>query len=89
MPAKLSNPASSVGTKKVKGARSGKCWGGTQPPFCFYPKGRRFADIQEVQRELLAALDGISFEDVRQCFQKWECCLDHFIQSQGQYFERD
>jgi hypothetical protein len=37
----------------------------------------------------LAAIDSISTEDFRQCFQYWErywyCC----IQSQGEYFEGD
>jgi hypothetical protein len=32
----------------------------------------RFADIAEVHRESLAALDSIFFEDFRQCFQQWE-----------------
>jgi hypothetical protein len=48
--------------------------------------GRHFVGIAEVQRELLAALDSISIEDFRQCFQQWE---QHCIQSQGEYFEED
>ena len=47
------------------------------------------ADVAEVQRELLAALDGISVENCRHCFQQWEQCWDHCIQSQGEYFEVD
>ena len=39
--------------------------------------------------ELLAALDSISTEDFRQCFQHWERCWDCCIQSQGEYFEGD
>ena len=35
----------------------------------------------------LAALDSISVEDFRQCFQHWERCWDCCIQSQGEYFE--
>jgi len=46
-------------------------------------KGRQFADIAEVQRELLVALDSISVEDFRQCFQHWERRWDRCIQSQG------
>jgi hypothetical protein len=46
-------------------------------------KGRRFADLAEVQRKSLAALDSISGEDVRQCFQQWERRWDHRLQSQG------
>jgi hypothetical protein len=49
-------------------------------------KGRRFADVAETQRESLVALDSISVEDFRQCFQQWEHCRDRYIQSQGQYF---
>jgi len=52
-------------------------------------KGRHFADIAEIQRELLVALDSISVEDFGQCFQQWEHCRDCCIQSQGQYFEGD
>jgi hypothetical protein len=35
-----------------------------------WPKGRRFADVAEVQRESLAVLDSISVEDFRQRFQQ-------------------
>jgi hypothetical protein len=46
-------------------------------------KLRCFADAAEVQPESLAALDGISLEDFRQCLQHreqhWDCCF----QSQG------
>jgi hypothetical protein len=50
-------------------------------------KGRRFVNVAEIQRESLVALDSISFDDFRQCFQQWEHCRDRCIQSQGQYFE--
>jgi len=52
-------------------------------------KGRQFADIVEVRRQSLAALDSISLEDFRQCFQHWERCWDCCIHSQGEYFEED
>jgi len=52
-------------------------------------KGRQFGDIAEVQRESLAALDGISVKDFRLCFQHWERCWVCCIQSQGEYFEGD
>jgi len=52
-------------------------------------KWRRFANGAEIQRESLEALDSISVEDFRQCFQKWEHCRDRRIQSQWQYFEGD
>jgi len=35
-------------------------------------KGTRSANVAEVQRELLAALDSISVEDFRKCFQQWQ-----------------
>jgi len=38
---------------------------------------------------MLAALDSISVEDFRQCFQHWERRLDSRIQSQGEHFEGD
>ena len=43
----------------------------------------------EIQRESLAALDSISVEDFRQCFEQWEHCKERCVQSQGQYFEGD
>jgi hypothetical protein len=52
-------------------------------------KGRQFADIAEVQRELLATPDGIYIQDFRQCFQHWERHWDCCIQSQGEYFKGD
>jgi hypothetical protein len=52
-------------------------------------KVRHFFFFAEVQRESLAALDSILVEDIRQCFQQWEWCWDHCIQSQGEYFEGD
>jgi hypothetical protein len=51
--------------------------------------GRQFADIAEVQKELLVALDSISTEDFRQHFQHWEQRWDCCIQSQGQHFKGD
>jgi hypothetical protein len=50
-------------------------------------KGRHFAKFAEIQQESLVALDSISSEDFRQCFQQWGNCGDLCIQSQGQYFE--
>jgi len=52
-------------------------------------RGRHFADIQEVQKESLMALDSISVEDFRQCFQQWERCWDHCIQSMVEHSEVD
>ena len=52
-------------------------------------KWRGFANVAEIQRELLSALDNVSVEDFRQCFQQWEHCRDRCVQSQGQCFEGD
>jgi hypothetical protein len=52
-------------------------------------KGRHFAEVAEVQRESLAALDSIPIEDFRKCSQEWEQHWDHCIQSQAKYFEGD
>jgi len=60
-----------MGTKQAARSVVGKIGGGGgRPPFFFLPKGGHFADVAEVQRESLAALDSIFVEDVRQCFQK-------------------
>jgi len=45
--------------------------------------------LSRAASESLAALDSISVEDFRQCFQYWERCWDCCIQSQGEYFEGD
>jgi len=45
--------------------------------------------LSRAASESLAALDSISVEDFRQCFQHWERCWDCCIQSQGDYFEGD
>jgi hypothetical protein len=52
-------------------------------------KGRRFANVTEVQRESLLTLDSICVEDFRQRFQQWPRRWDRCIQSQGEYFEGD
>jgi len=52
-------------------------------------KGRQFADIAKVQRESMVALDRISVEVFRQCFQHWEQCWDWCIQSHREYFKGD
>ena len=45
--------------------------------------------LSRAASDSLAALDSISVEDFRQCFQHWERCWDCCIQSQGEYFEGD
>jgi hypothetical protein len=52
-------------------------------------KWRRCANVAEIQRESLVALDCISVEEFRQCFLQWEHRRDRCIQSQGQYLEGD
>jgi hypothetical protein len=52
-------------------------------------KGRRFADVAEVQRESLSALHSIPVEDFRKCFQQWERSWIHCNRSQREYFEGD
>jgi hypothetical protein len=65
----------------------GRGGGGTQPPFCFWPKEKSFADVTKVQRESLAALDSFAVEDFGQCFQQWDWRWNHCIRTQEQYFE--
>jgi hypothetical protein len=52
-------------------------------------KWRRCANVAEIQQESPVALESISVEEFRQCFQQWERRRDCCIQSQGQYFEGD
>jgi hypothetical protein len=87
----LSNPDSFLDTKKKSSTQL--VWvsrvSGTQPQFCLWPKRWHFADAVDVPREPQAALDSISVEDFRQCFQQWGRCWDHRIQSQGECFRGD
>jgi len=71
--------------KKVARTAVGRLgvWVGVKTPFCFWPKGRRFADVAEAQRELLRAVENISVEEFRQRFQQWERRWDRCIQSLG------
>jgi len=46
-------------------------------------------NLSRAANDLLVALDTISVEDFRQCFQHLERCWDCCIQSQGEYFEED
>jgi hypothetical protein len=45
--------------------------------------------LSRAPSDLLAALDSISVEDFRHCFQHRERCWDFCIQPQGEYFEGD
>jgi hypothetical protein len=63
--------------------------GGVDTTIFFLPRGRHFADVVEVKRELLVAPDSISTEEFRQSFQQWEWHWDHLIQPPGEYYERD
>jgi len=74
--------------RKERDRESGGGEGGNNHHFVVSQKGA-FVDVAEVQRESLAALDNISVEDFRQCFQQWEWRWDRCIQSQGENCEGD
>jgi len=52
-------------------------------------KGKRFADVSEVKKKTLKALNNISTEELKKRFQQWEKCWYKCIESKGEYFERD
>jgi hypothetical protein len=50
-------------------------------------EGKCFADIAEVQRESLVALNSIPVKDFRKCFQQQKQQWNRHIKSQGEYSE--
>ncbi|PNF42961.1 hypothetical protein B7P43_G11332 [Cryptotermes secundus] len=52
-------------------------------------KGKRFADVAEVNEKTTEALSSISKDEFRQCFEKWNKRLDKCISVSGEYFEGD
>ena len=52
-------------------------------------KGRRFADLSDIQRNVKTLLRGIPENDFQDCFRQWHHRLTKCIASQGEYFEGD
>ena len=52
-------------------------------------KGKRFADIEEVQKKTTESLKAITSQEFQNCFQQWKTRLDKCIASNGEYFEGD
>jgi hypothetical protein len=49
----------------------------------------RFETVSDIQRELQAVLDSIKENYFHGAFEAWNKRWDHYIRSQGDYFERD
>jgi len=63
--------------------------------FWFFPKlksalkGRRFADLSDIQRNVKTLLQVIPENDFQDCFRQWHHRLTKCIASRGEYFEGD
>jgi transposase len=63
--------------------------------FWLYPKlknalkERRFADIPDIQRNVIKLLRGFSENDFQNCFRQWHHRLTMCVTSQGEHFEGD
>ena len=53
------------------------------------PKGQRFADLSDIQRNVKKLLRAILENDFQDCFRQWHHRLTKCIASQGEYFEGD
>jgi hypothetical protein len=52
-------------------------------------KGRRFKTVSDIQRESHAVLNSIKENDFHSASEVWKKLWDHYICSQGDYFEGD
>jgi hypothetical protein len=52
-------------------------------------KGRRFQDIENIQRNVMAALKVIPQQEFQKCLQQWQHHWDKCIAAEGEYFEGD
>lgn len=61
--------------------------------FFLFPKmkkelyGRSFADVEEVQRQLMLALKGIRREEFQNCFVQWKSRLQFCLEAEGDHVE--
>ena len=53
------------------------------------PKGKHFADVEEVKQTMAESLKGIKINEFKNCFGQWKKRLDRCIASKGEYFEGD
>jgi hypothetical protein len=59
------------------------------PKLKIAPKGQRFADLSDIQRNVKTLLRGILENNIQDRFQQWHHRLTECIASQGEYFEGD
>jgi hypothetical protein len=52
-------------------------------------KRQRFETVSDIQRESRVVLDSIKENDFHSAFEVWKKRWDHYIRSQGDYFEGD
>jgi len=52
-------------------------------------KGKRFADVSEVKKQVLEVLNISSTEEFQKCFQQWKKCWYKCIESKGECFVGD
>jgi hypothetical protein len=52
-------------------------------------KGKRFASIPEIEAAATTRLKGLTIDDFKNCFKKWQERWYKCVASQGDYFEGD
>jgi hypothetical protein len=52
-------------------------------------KGRRFQDVEDIQRNVTIALKTIPQHEFQKCFQQWQHRWANFTAAEGEYFEGD
>jgi len=52
-------------------------------------KGRRFQDIEDIEKNVTAALKAIPQQEFEKCFQQWQHRWSKCIVAEGEYFEVD
>ena len=59
------------------------------PKLKFYPKGRYFGTVKNIEKAVTDQLKAISVSDFQRCYEEWEQRFRRCVASQGNYFERD
>jgi len=59
------------------------------PKLKFYPKGRHFGTVENIEKAVTDELKAILVSDFQRCYKEWEQRLRRCAASQGNYFEGD
>ena len=59
------------------------------PKLKFYPKGRHFGTVENIEKAVTDQLKAIPVSDFQRCYEEWDQRLRRCVASQGNYFEGD